>query len=88
MVALFRCKSAFYIFVYRIATKNYRKSIALRQKIIATKKSKQSKEKKRKEIYKENKFSYSRRRRRARTDARERRFQKKGFAVMEKPRKR
>ena len=28
MVALFRCKSAFYIFVYRIATKNYRKSIA------------------------------------------------------------
>ena len=76
MVALFRCKSAFYIFVYRIATKNYRKSIALRQKIIATKKSKQSKEKKRKEIYKENKFSYSRRRR-ARTHVRVRGFLKK-----------
>ena len=37
VAALFRCKSAFYIFVYRIATKNYRKSIALLQKIIATK---------------------------------------------------
>ena len=70
--------------------------IALRQKIIAkvshcdkkiSLQSKVNKVKKRKEIYKENKFSYSRRRRRARTDARERRFQKKGFAVMEKPRK-
>lgn len=37
VVALCRCKSAFYTIVYRIATKKYRKSIALRQKIIATK---------------------------------------------------
>lgn len=81
---------------YRIAIKNYRKTIAKishcdkKQSQARKERNKKTKERKKRNKRKKQKKKKKkiRRRRRARTHASEEISKKKGFAVMEKPRKR